>query len=753
MSTMRLSFALYAFYIASAVANFIEFPLRPLASERLSENATYGTEWQEGIVESSVLKLGTEDTLGAHDTFALFKRQVLTCPTGTYECTSTICCAFGDNCTGGHCCPGGKTICANRGCYNARTDVCCNDGTTCPRGYDCQPGVHCCPSGSTYCANNKCYSSELGQKCCSTGTVCPAGWDCVAGGGCCPSGQIRCGATKCYNPKIASCCSDGSGCVSGSQCVTGSAGVFCCPTGQIPCGTGRSCYDPKTEKCCGSSGYHCPKNYDCFENGRKCCKTGEKPCGSGACYNPTDAICCSSGLSVWGCVLGAKCCGFGNCCAGSDTCGSDGFCYGTTRIRPTTTPRRTTSSTTTPRYTTPKISTPKLTTPKSTTSSAEQPTTTTPFTTTSRTRTCTTPTPTPPQTKTQTIPFVYDPYKVSIPKSGPYAGQRIPHTNQAVLWNMCQGIARYNNGRISNRMTLTHGGRCFTNWNRRETCSENSVAFCRNGVNEYIRQFYPNPTTQAEKDAIAAALTAVGEFSCDEFPFASSVEGGDLSRGVRICVPRDDQNWQGNSMSRFFRTDVMKGDVIRPGDKYVIEIKGWDCVTNAPDASIIKRSSVGLFRRDAFSVEGVNLIGEEMWRGWDPLDPTARMMSMPLGDLDQGRYNVNLNTTNGAMNLTLLDYNGTPLDFTGGSDQSGTQQAGVISFGLDGTYIGVGLSGATYDDNLEVSFKAMAVSDGGSSTQSTAAPTSTIPSGAEGVRPLSWMLYLMLAVYVALIEW
>ncbi|KAK6534044.1 hypothetical protein TWF281_005383 [Arthrobotrys megalospora] len=297
------------------------------------------------------------------------------------------------------------------------------------------------------------------------------------------------------------------------------------------------------------------------------------------------------------------------------------------------------------------------------------------------------------------------------------------------MWNMCRGINKYNGGRGGNTLTLTHGGKCFQTWNRREVCTENGVSFCRSALNEYIDSLY----TPEERERARAAITAAGDLTCDEFPFATSVEGGDLVRGVRICVPSMDQSFQGTSMGRFFNPRIAKGDTIRPGEKYVIQIKGWNCNTNSPDPRI--KRSVELQKRDAFSDKGVSFVGDEMWRGLYPESPQTNIMAMPLGDLDSGAYNVNLNVSNGAMNLTLIDYNGTPYDF----NMDGSTG---VSFQLDTRSNGVILSGETFDDDLEVSYKAAAVA---ATTPSGSAAPKTVPSESKRNKPSLFMLIVCIS--------
>lgn len=167
------------------------------------------------------------------------------------------------------------------------------------------------------------------------------------------------------------------------------------------------------------------------------------------------------------------------------------------------------------------------------------------------------------------------------------------------MWNMCRGINKYNGGLGGNKLTLTHGGECFKKFNRKKMCTEDDKAWCRAAINEFIAEAYGgSPPAQALE-----AIKAAGNMQCDEFPFATSVEGGDLVNGLRICVPADDQSFQGTSMGKFFGKN--KKNPILEGEKYTIEIKGWDCDKQAPDSSIKKRNMI-LEKRLAFDNDGIH---------------------------------------------------------------------------------------------------------------------------------------------------
>ena len=170
------------------------------------------------------------------------------------------------------------------------------------------------------------------------------------------------------------------------------------------------------------------------------------------------------------------------------------------------------------------------------------------------------------------------------------------------MMNMCDGIKDFNSVG-GETLELTHGGKCFQKQNRKAKCQQKGTR-CKDAIGQYISDVFPGATVPAWAQA---AIVAAGDLSCDEFPFASSIEGSDPTHGVTKCVPSDDQNWQGGTMSSFFNPNNKK--YISPGEKYVVEIVGWDCSKQAPTR---RRPVAFLKPRDAFTdPAGVNKTGGE----------------------------------------------------------------------------------------------------------------------------------------------
>ena len=142
---------------------------------------------------------------------------------------------------------------------------------------------------------------------------------------------------------------------------------------------------------------------------------------------------------------------------------------------------------------------------------------------------------------------------------------------------MCNGILKYT-GQPLQSITLTKTTDAQRKINRDIMCPG---GFCAKGLANYTKRFYPDGLTPEAERAILAAKA----MSCDEFPFARTVEGGNLEHGSRICLPISENNWQGGVMGNYF-----KGGTIKVDEKFVVRIVGWNCATQAPDADLLKRT-------------------------------------------------------------------------------------------------------------------------------------------------------------------
>ncbi|KAL2864822.1 uncharacterized protein BJX67DRAFT_360349 [Aspergillus lucknowensis] len=256
--------------------------------------------------------------------------------------------------------------------------------------------------------------------------------------------------------------------------------------------------------------------------------------------------------------------------------------------------------------------------------------------------------------------------------------------------------------------------------------------FCAKAVDEFVDQFYPDGVPDWAKGAIEAA----GDMECDEFPFANSLQGGDAVNGVAMCIPADDNSFQGDTMSPYFsRKDIVAGE------DYMIEIQGWDCDAQEPTrrrrdidhAAVHPVDELGpiawssLVKRDSFD-EAIQRYGDAMYHGFDISNPRLNLMTMPLGDLAAGIYLVNLNITKGNLSYNVVDYVGNTVEAT-------ILANGSVTFTLDEDWEAVSLTGRTEEEDVELSYKAEVFPAPEGTTTTQAAVPSTTGSGGDLVKP------------------
>ena len=250
--------------------------------------------------------------------------------------------------------------------------------------------------------------------------------------------------------------------------------------------------------------------------------------------------------------------------------------------------------------------------------------------------------------------------------------------------NMCLGIKQYT-GQYSQSITLTRAKSETRKKNRKEMCPK---GFCADGLEKYfekvyLKKEYPSgiPTEAQE------AITMAQDMTCDEFPFAISVEGGKPETGVgtgtSICIASAENSWQGGVMSNHFR-----GEKIKVNQKFTVKIVGFNCETLEPDGSIVRRDAnatsveAGMLTSDPAELSNscdIDTHAESLWTAYDSEDTSKNLITLPLGDLDAGDYHASLNITAGE--LSLSDF--TVLTYDGQEIQSEASGDGAISFTLN----------------------------------------------------------------------
>ena len=206
------------------------------------------------------------------------------CPSGgtcdkRYTCCGHLCCASGDVCTNGVCCPPDAPL----GCGQPRV-TCCEPGATCCGDLCCPAGSVCgadgtcftCPSGSTTCGGNAC--CRAGQTC-HNGKCC----DFLCGDDCCLSGEVcnhqsqTCGVGSICGREF---CGFAQTCINGRCLNVATPAPSSRPKGQyMQCRAGySSCNSPNpdgtiTTICCPSN-MNCCNGVCCTAPNETCCSRG-----------------------------------------------------------------------------------------------------------------------------------------------------------------------------------------------------------------------------------------------------------------------------------------------------------------------------------------------------------------------------------------------------------------------------------------------------------------------------------------------
>jgi len=198
-----------------------------------------------------------------------------------------------------------------------------------------------------------------------------------------------------------------------------------------------------------------------------------------------------------------------------------------------------------------------------------------------------------------------------------------------------------------------------------------------------------DPTNKSQKRNAAGCVTGkcnypVTGMSCDEYPFASTAEGGS---GAQVgCVPAYQNTDQGGYLSSF---NVIEG--IIPGRKFGVQVSGVDC-------SLFDRVGPPLHAgKSATDVHnsGYNATVLEPYR----IGPqNQRRVILSLGDLDNGNYTLSANTGSQFSSAILVDSDGGQIvNQTGGSANS-------IQANFQGPAMGLGLIIFTTSNKLNATY-------------------------------------------------
>ncbi|KAH6884650.1 hypothetical protein BKA70DRAFT_1574876 [Coprinopsis sp. MPI-PUGE-AT-0042] len=303
--------------------------------------------------------------------------------------------------------------------------------------------------------------------------------------------------------------------------------------------------------------------------------------------------------------------------------------------------------------------------------------------------------------------------------------------NGALLRNMCNGM------RGENTIELTYSGQMSDSDKRKKR----TAAGCVSGY--------------------CAKLAVPGLNSCDEFPPASSDEGGStiprLQRAIN-CIPGTQNSRQGQRFSAMVRSSG-----IRKGQRFVIsidcdEVLGSIVPRNADPFDDYEEEEDDLAKRDVVDLSGTS-DSENIFTPESSLNETTNTLIVDFGDLGAGSYQVEFTVETGSIEAGgfIVDNLGDQLaNVTSTSAlQTGDTERLAFDIEADGELMGVGLILPTRNTATTISWKFVGEDLRPSSSRSTQSPASTDgPSDASSAveynttgtmgRPLLILLSLML---------
>ncbi|KAF8510188.1 hypothetical protein BU17DRAFT_98331 [Hysterangium stoloniferum] len=271
--------------------------------------------------------------------------------------------------------------------------------------------------------------------------------------------------------------------------------------------------------------------------------------------------------------------------------------------------------------------------------------------------------------------------------------------NKEVLKNMCNGM------RGKNTETLTYRGT-----DRSERSATRKEAGCVKGF--CAKQ-------------IAAGLVPVTFNSCDEYPPASSLEGGNarnpLQRAVN-CIPARENSIQGGQFGGFQSTLRRLGITFQRGDKFVISINCDDVL-----GSLAPRG-VGLERRD--DGDTISMSGNETVDSTLVFEENQKLryLLVPLGDLAPGTYKARINCLSGStVGAYVLDNEG--FNITANDAGIIANQAQEYDFNLDFDTPGVGVLIGTMNNSTRITWTFEGTESNGTTTSTTPVSSTAPVSG------------------------
>lgn len=188
--------------------------------------------------------------------------------------------------------------------------------------------------------------------------------------------------------------------------------------------------------------------------------------------------------------------------------------------------------------------------------------------------------------------------------------------------------------------------------------------------------------------------------SCDEFPFASTDEGGNVTPSIEraiACIPGVQNSFQGGKLGSF-----IKNQGLTQGDRYVISI---DCDKVLGSINGKRAEAANIRARDVVPQTSGSPGPDAVFGPSYGLDGGSSFVVAGFGDLDPGIYNATAQVVTGSVSGGFLTDNlGNNLSTLDTALNAGDTQQFSFTIDQDGALNGVGLLLATGNNSTNITW-------------------------------------------------
>ncbi|KIJ36012.1 hypothetical protein M422DRAFT_261561 [Sphaerobolus stellatus SS14] len=236
-----------------------------------------------------------------------------------------------------------------------------------------------------------------------------------------------------------------------------------------------------------------------------------------------------------------------------------------------------------------------------------------------------------------------------------------------------------------------------------------------------------DPTVRPKNYRIACGQVSCGDGEqCDEFPFASTQEGG-VAPG--ICIPA-----RGNSIQGGFLGSQLKSNNIKPGEKFILRFDGINCKEFLGTGSSGAKAPLprALANESSLEIGLTEQLQNLTVDGFGPFNPDDNVLDhglYPISDLGPGTYAVSTTVNTGIVrSFSIIDNQGTEY---ASITRNLNNSSGVVSltFNLTERAVITLMVDVTIGDDIDIRASLQQVT----SSNATTSPTSTFHSNPTAI--------------------